>query len=185
MLKLVTHYRVDRDEEMEDRDKLRTVDLYKSYQSEIDSVDKGSVYDVPYATFAKVLELANHASMEAMIHDNVILKLPYRMGEVSIKKYKQKVAQNEDGTLNKRSWAVDWKETKQLWAEDEDAKERKILVYHLNRHTGGYKYMWHWYRGVSNIKNVRLYKFYPLRKWKRGLASLLLDPVSKIDFYEK
>lgn len=168
----------------EGRDRLKTMDLYRQYRSELDSVDRGSVYDVPYAQFAKILEMTNEAMMEAMMKENMTMKLPYRLGEVSIKKYKRKT-ENEDGSMNKRKLSVDWKETKILWAEDPEAKKDKILIYHLNRHTLGYKYMWHWYRGVSNIKNVRLYRFYPLRKWKRGLAAMLLNPLSKIDFYEK
>lgn len=160
------------------------MDLYKLYRSELDSIDRGSVYDVSYLKFARILQETNEAMMEAMMKENMTLKLPYRLGEVSIKKYKSKT-ENEDGSMNKRKLSVDWKETKELWAEDEDAREKKILIYHLNKHTLGYKYMWHWYRGISNVRNVRLYRFYPLRRWKRGLAAILLNPLNKIDFYER
>lgn len=157
--------------------------MYKRYKSSIDSVEKGSSYDVSYLKFATVLELANEAMMVGMIHDGLVMKLPYRMGEITIKKYKQKMF--KDGVLNKRKMSVNWKETKQLWAEDEDAKLKKTLIFNLNGHSNGYRYMWHWYRGVSNIKNIRLYKFHALRKWNRDLAKLLLNPVNKVDFYEK
>jgi len=122
--------------------------------------------------------------MEKMIKENTTIKLPHRMGDISILKQKIKYNISEDGKLETKYLAVDWKATKELWANDLDAKERKVRVFHENKHTGGYVYKWKWYRGVSAIKNVRFYKFYPLRRWKRNLAFKLKDPLDTIDFYE-
>ena len=41
----------------------------------------------------------------------------------------------------------DWQKTKELWANDEEAKNSKQLVYHLNEHSGGHFYRFFWSRG--------------------------------------
>ena len=162
-----------------------TSDMYEFYNNSLDSVERGTVYDLSPQKFAKVISMANTLMVEKMITDNLVIDLPYRMGNISIVKTKQKDELQEDGTLSKTGRAIDWKATKQLWAEDPSAKEEKTLLYFTNSHTGGYICKWKWHRKAPFAKNSRFYKFYPLRKWKRLLAKVLMNPLNDYDFFEE
>lgn len=52
--------------------------------------------------------------------------LPYRMGTLEVRKRKPKI-ELIDGSL-KTTLPIDWKATHQLWYEDEEAKQNKILI---------------------------------------------------------
>lgn len=170
-------------EEMQERERLKSEHVYDLYRSTLDKHDIGGVYDITNEMHSKILEMSNNLMMDKMMLDNEPIDLPYNLGNISIKKRKVRIVEGSDGSLETKM-PVDWKATKQLWNEDEESKKSKQLVYHMNSHTGGYVYTWKWYRGISKITNIRLYKFYPLRRWKRLLASRLLNPACRLDFYE-
>lgn len=96
-------------------------------------------------------------------------KIPFGLGKFFIEKRKNKKKLDE--------LKVDWQSTVELW----DKKWRrglnktaykdidnKPLVRHLNVHTRGYYYRWHWTRGRAN--NIKLYSFLPVRGVTRGIA---------------
>jgi hypothetical protein len=67
----------------------------------------------------------------------------------------------------------DWKSTKELWSQDPDAKRNKKLVFHMNNHSGGYYYRFHWRKG--KVKNISVYSFLPVRAVKTALSSAILS----------
>ena len=97
--------------------------------------------------------------------------MPYRMGNISIRKYKTKL--KEGKTINGSkilNYPVDWKATKQMWVELPETAHKKV-IYIDNDHTSGYriKFLWNIYN--AKFKNKTNVAFKPLRKISRALAS--------------
>ena len=76
-----------------------------------------------------------------------------------------------DKSKTRTKLAPDWKKTKELWENNQEAKEKKQLVFHFNEETNftTYKIMWNPYG--TNIKFCTFYKFELTRKNKRIVAS--------------
>ena len=168
-----------------ERRKHVTSNMYEFYYNSLDSVERNSRYNLSPKEFAKAVSLANTLMVEKMITDNLVIELPFRMGNIGIVKNKQNDTIQEDGTMSKTGRAIDWKATRQLWDEDPEAKEEKTLLYFTNPHTGGFICKWKWNRKAPYAKNSRFYKFHPLRKWKRLLAKVLINPLNDYDFFEE
>lgn len=139
-------------------------DSYKFYTEEL---TEGSAFHVEYATYKNVCVDFNKMICKYILEEAGEFELPYRMGTLRIKKTKMDYS-------NKNHMRPDWKKSKELGKK----------VYHLNDHTGGFRYRWAWNK--SNVVTVgkRLYSFYPTRTNKRTLASLLKDEDINIDYFE-
>ena len=93
------------------------------------------------------------------------------LGTFSIVGKKIKVSFNEHGVPN---LAPNWKETKELWNECEECREKKQIVYHTNSHSGGIRYRLHWSKKKSLIRNKTLYSFRLTRDNKRRINADIL-----------
>lgn len=102
--------------------------------------------------------------------------MPEGLGIITVRKIKQNYEANK--------LPINWKATKDLWEEDEEAKEKKTLVRHLNEHTNGYIYRLVWIVDSRALKNKTFYHFKAMRKPARFLAKVTKGEV-KIDYYEK
>lgn len=111
--------------------------------------------------------------------------MPFRLGSVGIRKRKIKVKMNPDGTIDKRYLRPDWKATKELWERDEEAKERKQLVFHLNKHFGGYNCKWFWDKSTCSVPNQTAYSLTMSRRNKRKLSEAIFDENIEVDYYEQ
>ena len=96
--------------------------------------------------------------------------LPERMGTISIVGTKPKVV-IEDGKI--KGLAPDWKATKELWAEDEEAKLSKQLVYHFNENTNGVRYRYLWSTKNIALINRTMYNLILTKGNKRSLSQLI------------
>jgi len=151
-------------------------DFYKYYKTKTQT-------PVTKDIFIKIVEEFNDSIMHACIYKNFEFKMPARLGIVRLKKRKSKATFNEDGSLNTRYLAVDWKATLDLWASDTIAKEKKQRVFHLNRHTKGYMFRWYWDRFNMNLVNKSAYHLDMMRKYDRELAKAINNPDLNIDCY--
>ena len=86
------------------------------------------------------------------------------MGSLRVKKTKMNFT-------DKNTLRVDWQASKKF----------NKRIYHLNEHTGGYKYRFYWSRGI--IKNITAYSFIPTRTNSRRLASILKDNNRELDYF--
>jgi hypothetical protein len=111
--------------------------------------------------------------------------MPYRLGAVGIRKRKIVVKLNPDGTIDKRSLRPDWDATKQLWAKDPEAMKQKTLVFHLNKHFGGYNAKWFWDKSTCIVKNQTAYSLMLSRNNKRKLSVAIFDEDLEVDYYEQ
>jgi len=96
--------------------------------------------------------------------------IPEKLGNVNIIGKKVKVRM-EDGEI--KGLAPDWVKTKELWAQDEEAKNRKQLVYHFNEQTNGIRYKFFWSKNRVLVSNKTLYNLKLTRTNKRELSQLV------------
>lgn len=77
---------------------------------------------------------------------------------------------------------IDWKTTMQLWEDDPEAKEKKLIIRFLNNHTSKYVFRILMTKGKAQYKNKRFFRYKPPRSFQRTLAKRILDP--NLDNYE-
>lgn len=97
--------------------------------------------------------------------------LPKKMGNIEIEGSPQKISYDEEGHL--RGLSVDWKATRELWKEDEEAGKNKQYIYHLNENTNGIKYKIKWFKTKMFALNKAHYNFIMNRSIKRRVAAAI------------
>jgi hypothetical protein len=121
---------------------------------------------------------------DGIVYQGKDFGMPFRLGPIGIRKQKVIVVLNPDGSIDKRYLRPDWKATKELWIREPAAKERKQLVFHLNKHFNGYNCKWYWDKSQCSISNQSAYSFVPTRENKRKLADAIFDDDREVDYYE-
>jgi len=129
--------------------------------------------DIDKVTFNKIISEYNEAMGDLLI-DELTLTLPVRMGVLEILKEKRKVYMNDEGVIINNK-PIDWKATNNLWANNEKAKENKILIRHENKHTNGYVFKIFYNKKIANYKNKTVYSFAPIRTIKRNITKRIKD----------
>lgn len=120
------------------------------------------------------------------IIENLSHTLPFRLGKIEILKDKRKVYIDENTGKVRNTFPVDWKATNELWDNDPEAKEKKILIRYKNLHTGGYVFRIHYNVRTALFKAKTVYKFKPVRSFARALSSRINDySKDKYDTYIK
>lgn len=132
-------------------------DFYRSY---IDYVSDNPLYQVDYKTFRGIINDYFKYLRDELIENGKEIKLPCRLGTLSIVKHKPK-------EYSGRSLRIDYAESK---------KYNKV-IYHLNDHTGGYKYRFYWNKHNMLTKNKTMYQLIMTRDNKRHLAQILKNRV--------
>lgn len=160
-------------------------DFYKHYKSNYMKlknrlISKDSPYYVDKSTYTNILEDFNLLLRKQIIEGKTIT-IPLRMGNLAIRKYKAKV-KVIDGKI--KGLAPNWKETLDLWENDESAYKKKTLVRHLNKNTNGFIAKIDWLKSSCKIKNRSYFKFIPCRTFKRAVKDVLKDEFSNIDYLE-
>lgn len=107
------------------------------------------------------------------------------LGDIGVRKQKVVVAMTPEGDIDKRYLRPDWKATKDLWAKDPEAKKRKQLVYHLNKHFNGFNCKWFWDKSTCSVINNTAYSLTMTRANKRFLAQVINDEDNEVDYYEQ
>tara|TARA_R110000744_G_scaffold324921_1_gene430745 strand:- start:339 stop:803 length:465 start_codon:yes stop_codon:yes gene_type:complete len=115
-------------------------------------------------TYRKICDEFNKLIIDEILIDSSEIRLPYRLGTLRIKKSKMKY---DDKNKLKIDWAA--------------SKKTGKRIYHLNDHTGGYKYRFYWTKGI--VKNITAYSFIPTRTNTRRLASILKDKERELDYF--
>jgi len=128
-------------------------DTYKTY---IEGVDEDSPYFVSYKQYRTICEDFYKQMMNYILEHAGEFKMPYNLGKIYVDKKKIKFS-------NKKRLAIDWALTN---------KHGKV-IYHLNEHSRGYKYIFIWEKKDFKLKNKSFYRFIPTRANKRRLAQLV------------
>jgi len=167
-----------------------TKDCYDAYIKNIDKNElplgsdyTNTSYFVNFNTYKEVIKQMNKLVMDSLINNNSEFTIPYRMGELSVKKRKVKIRLDSEGNVIKKALPVDYKATKELWVNDPEAQKNHIKIYLFNEHFDGYKCLFHWKKKDINTKGIKPYCFRPTREYKRELAKQIKTNPN-IDFYE-
>ena len=114
--------------------------------------------------FRKICDEFNKLFIDEILVNSEEMRLPYRLGTIRIKKSKMKYD-------DKNKLKIDWAASRKLGKR----------IYHLNDHTGGYKYRFYWTKGI--VKNITAYSFIPTRTNTRTLAGILKDKNRELDYF--
>ena len=145
-----------------------TQETYKFYKNQIKTICKSEEEIekilVDKSLYQTICDEFNKLLIDEILINSEEVRLPYRLGTLRVKKSKMKY---ED----KNKLKIDWAASKKLGKR----------IYHLNDHTGGYKYKFYWTKGI--VKNITAYSFIPTRTNTRRLASILKDKNRQLDYF--
>jgi len=142
-------------------------DYYKYFKKEYPELD------ITNKKFYNVIADFNEKITEMIIEDNLDYQLPHLGASIAVKKTKQ-IPKIVDGKLVNTS-PVDWVTTNKLWNEDEEAKEKKLLVRFTNYHTSKYVFGIYLKKYIYSFKNKKYYKFKATRTFARLLGKRIKD----------
>lgn len=138
---------------------------YKNYRA------AGGGLEVSRKDYCKIVNEFNKHIMDLVFEGDTV-KLPEKMGTLSIKgrKIEPEVDQETGEIINQ---AVDYGETKKLWARCPECKERKQVVYHLNEHSDNIRYKFFWSKERMIVENKLFYSMIFTRTNKRNVSQLV------------
>jgi hypothetical protein len=134
--------------------------------------------------FKAILQRFNYLVSEKIKYEGFEFKLPYRLGYLYIRKFKQNIILNKDGTIDKNRLKIDYNgtvlngkkkfpgsTTKEVW---DLVRERKVkLVYHYNDHSDGWIYRWMWDKDYTTFKNRSIYKYESTKHNRLAIAEVI------------
>ncbi len=126
-------------------------------------------------TFSKIINAINKELVSIFLEEGEI-PLPYQMGHIELRKHKTNI-KVINGKV-KTDLPVDWKRTLQLWKEDKEAKNSKLLV----RHNIPIVYKISYRKAKATYKNKVFYHFRPMRAFKKALVPKL--QYNELDAFE-
>jgi len=138
---------------------------YKYYRS------AGGGLEVNRKDFCKIVNEFNKHIMQ-FVFDGDEVKLPEKMGTISVKGKKIKTEFDEElGRITNQ--AVDYQETNKLWAKCPECQKKKQMVYHLNEHSDGIRYKFFWSKERMIVEYKLFYTMIFTRTNKRHLSQLI------------
>tara|TARA_R110000772_G_scaffold54130_1_gene123503 strand:+ start:9529 stop:10029 length:501 start_codon:yes stop_codon:yes gene_type:complete len=149
-------------------------DYYTFYNKRYDTnIDK--------ATYNKIITDFNTKLQDLIIEESLVYFMPYINLELMLKKEKRKPRIVDGKLIN--NLPINWKATNELWAKDEEAKEKKLLVRLSNSHTAGHVFRIYCKKFKSTLRARGLYKWQTIRNFARKLNKAIHDPDKNIDAY--
>jgi hypothetical protein len=90
----------------------------------------------------------------------------------------------EDGKLV-NSNPVDWKATREMWSNDPETKEKKLIIRYINSHSSKYVFRIKALKKFKNYENKKYYRFQACREFQRNLKTRIFDDKKdKFDAYQ-
>lgn len=123
--------------------------------------------------FADIIHRFNDEIVNLIIEENLNYKLPHLGASIVVKKSKR-VPRIIDGKLYNPT-PVDWQATNKLWEEDDEAREKKLLVRYNNNHTSKYVFRINFKKYIYPFNNKKYYSFDACRKFSRLLGARIND----------
>jgi hypothetical protein len=121
------------------------------------------------AVFSQVLREFNKHVRDRISKKGAEYIMPCKIGKIELRKIKTEIKFDENGNV-RNTLPVNWKATRELWAENERAKERKVKIRYTNEHTEGYTFRIFFRTSKANFKNKSIYKAQFNRELKRQLS---------------
>jgi hypothetical protein len=134
---------------------------------------KDSEISIDKSTYSNIISDFNEELRDLIIEDNFEYILPYLGASLSIKKDKR-VPKIVNGKLYNPT-PVDWVATNKLWSEDDESREKKLLVRYNNNHTSKYVFRIYFKKHIHPFINKKFYNFESGRKFQRLLSARIKD----------
>lgn len=144
------------------KDPYTYIDMYKEY---IKDKTKDSPYYVEYSFFIELCNYFYKRMLQRLLYENKPFVFPFSLGTLTILSIKTKPS-------NLKTIPIDWKNT---------VKYGKV-IYHLNEHSRGYKYVFSWKKQDNKFENKYFYRLVMSRDNKRELASIIKN--NKCNYFE-
>jgi hypothetical protein len=144
-------------------------DYYKYYKS------KGGTLSPK--VFGKILKEFNKGLYPIICTPEYVYSLPKRLGTISIVKVKNFIKFTEEGKLI-TNLPPDWDKTLTLWAENEEARENKIIIRVENKDTERYTFRLFYNKSRAVYRNKSVYKL----QFNRGLKVYLKEIIKHSGF---
>lgn len=141
-------------------------DYYKYYSNNSDK-------PVSSIKFNKIISEFNQEIVNLIISENLEYRPTKLQITFCIRKIK-KTPRIKNGKLINTS-PIDWKSTKELWLNNSEAAEKKMLIRFLNNHTFKYVFRIKGLKHGPTYKNKMNYKYKPARSFQRLLAKRILN----------
>ena len=135
------------------REAYTIADFYESY---CEYTKDNPLYQVSYKTFRDVVTEYFRYLRDEIIENGKEVRLPCRMGSLSIVKHKPK-------EYTGKSLRIDYAESKKYGK----------MIFHLNEETGGYKYRFYWNKQNMLTTNKTHYQLIMTRDNKRYFSYIL------------
>jgi hypothetical protein len=136
-------------------------DIYNYYSK---GVEKDGPFNISYSLYREIIE--EYLKLAAKkIFEGRLYRMPAGLGSVSIVKIKMKYDL-------KNTLTPDWANTIKFGK----------LIRHLNEHSKGFKYRFHWYKKGINFNSEVLYRLVMTRYNKRELARII--KLGEIDYIQ-
>ncbi len=142
-------------------------DYYKYYKQNYDNPVDSKLYN-------KVISEVHEQIVNSIIDNSLEFYMKYLSYSLVVRKTK-KVPKIKNGKLV-NTMPINYKETLELWRTNEEAREKKILIRHLNNHTSRYVFRIKLLKaGHKYYDNKLYYRFKACRSFQRLLAKRILD----------
>jgi hypothetical protein len=145
-------------------------DYYNYYTKEYSSLQK---YNIDKSLYRKIVKDFNTLIINEIVVNNYEFNLPNKLGKIFLRKFKPTLKIQNNVLVNHNP--PDFKKTRELWDKDPEAKEKKILVRHLNKHTKGFIFVVKYSTGKANYKNKSVYDFSIIREVKQLINKATRD----------
>ncbi len=142
-------------------------DYYKYYQTTSKNPVNAIIFNKVISTFNKTI--VEKIIEEGLEYTPIMLQMKF-----CVRKHKGTIKLKNSRLVNTNP--VDWKTTMKLWEEDEEAKEKKLVIRYLNNHTSKYIFRIKMIKEGYTYKNKKFYRFKACRFFQRALAKRILDP---------
>lgn len=129
--------------------------LKEQYEDYIKDKVQDSLYYVSIEEYDEICKFFCEAVINYILENNGSFKMPYGVGELKVIKRQNQRKEN--------SYSVDWELT----------QKHGKYIYHLNEHTSGYRYSFHWVKYNNVFRNKYLYRLTMTRQIKRRLAKMI------------
>jgi len=140
--------------------------------------------------YVQICHMINETLSDKIIKESLEVKLPFRLGTLSIKKNKTRISV-KDGKLEKNKLIIDWEKSWEYWHNEYPGKSRKeinaikdkVVIYNMNDHTNGYVMRWSWDKSTCNLHNQTVYQFRPTKRNRLALAAWIKSEEKENDYY--
>lgn len=142
--------------------------------------NKGS--EITRKMYGQIIKEYNSFLRDGLSTKGREILLPRKLGRAELRKSKTELTVDESGNIV-NNLAINWKETRKLWLDNQEAKEKKIKIRFTNEHTDGYTFNITYMRSKADFKNKTLYTIRFNRKLKRDLSESIFN--GRIDAFVK